>query len=317
VAISGYTATGDGGGPARANLTFPSGFTPQYALAFGVESDGFTPPAELVKLVNDGTFTVISTPSLNTSGTDTFSVAITPAELGLTGSSFGFNFIGTLISNTGYRANEAIGINFPAGYGNVAWGEYADTSAPLLFATGSFAVSFGAFNGVLKGESTDLTWSTKNEVNTKEFNVQKSTDGVTWNTIGTVSSKNSADGAEYGFVDNNVTASKNFYRLQIINDDGTFTYTSVIIINKNGGHSVIVLGNPVTNTINLNISDEGAENYQLSLFSSDGKLIATQPFNQTGGTSRVAMNVPSGATGVLVLKVTNGTNTDVFRVLAQ
>ncbi len=295
-------------------MIFPTGFAPQYALAFG--SNAQNPAAILVGLASKTTFNYIDSPAV--SNTDTvYSFSITPAQIGLSGPNFSFHFIATLISNTGYRSNEAIGMNFPVGYGNVAWSRYADTSVSLLFSSSAFPVSFGDFNGVLKGESTDLTWTTKNEINTKEFNVQKSIDGVTWTTIGTVDSRNSADGADYGFVDNNVTSTKNFYRLQVINDDGTFTYTSVIIINKNGGHSVILLGNPVTNVINLNISDDGAETYQLSLFTSDGKLLGTQQFDQTGGTSKVTMNVPSIATGVLLLRVTNGTDTDVFRVLAQ
>jgi len=297
-------------------LTFPSGFAPKYALAFASNSS----QGAVLDSLNVGTYSTITSPSLTNNGSvnsATYEVSVTPQELGWN-TNVPLRFIGTYISNTGYRSNEAFGINFPAGTGNLAWNDFTDTSAALVFDAAGLAVDFGTFNGILKGNTAELTWNTRSEADTRDFNVQKSVDGSNWNTIGSVNAKNSISGSAYSYVDNDVTATTNYYRLQIMNKDGSFAYTSMIIIHKNVSHAITILGNPSTGgAINMNITDDGTYVYQLSLYSPDGKLIAAQTFNQAGGTSSVRVNVPNGTRGLCLLKVSNGTTAQTFKVLVQ
>ncbi len=296
-------------------LTFPTGFKAQYALAFAPNNS----QGAVLDSLNTGPYSTITSPTLSNNGiTDstTYSVSITPQQIGLDPTNFTFNFIGTYVSNSGYRSAEAFGINIPQN-SDIAWNNYTDTSAALVFTFGTEAVNFGAFNGVAKNNIVDLNWSTKSESDLSQFQVLKSTDAASWNMIGTVAAKNIITGAQYSFVDNNATANKNYYRLKMVNKDGSFTYSGVLLVNKNGVHNISILGNPVTSNINLNISDDNASAYNLSLYSSDGKILNTQVFNHPGGTSKVTMNVPSSAKGICLLKVTNGTTTQTFRVLVQ
>lgn len=103
-AISGFN-----GGVSRSELTFAPGFTPDYAIALGPDNEGF---GGLWQLVNGGSHTFIGTANLtplntNTAPLYTFSVPV--SQFGLTpNSGQTFGLLGTYVSNTGFRSDEAI-----------------------------------------------------------------------------------------------------------------------------------------------------------------------------------------------------------------
>ena len=104
-AISGYNAgdSSNGGSPTRALALFPSSFGADYAVAFdGSNVNAFS----LGGTSTAGTINFIANAPQNT--TPPYAITLSLASLGLTTSSK-FNFVGTLISSTAYRSNEAIG----------------------------------------------------------------------------------------------------------------------------------------------------------------------------------------------------------------
>jgi MYXO-CTERM domain-containing protein len=126
-AISGYTATGNGGGPGQSVLTFESGFAPNYAIALqpsdGVDFGG------LWSMANGGANSLpyIDSVNLSPTGTDaqgayTFSFPL--AEIGLTAGQ-SFEIFGTYVSDTGYRSSETIAGNDT---GTQGWSPYTQTS---------------------------------------------------------------------------------------------------------------------------------------------------------------------------------------------
>ncbi len=307
-------------GTNRSDLTFPTGFKPQYGLGISASSSGDNPTTLLTKLANGGAFTTIASPTLTDTGSVYYNISITPAQIGLTGTSFSFHFIGTLTSSDAYRSNEAIGINIGgtlAGGANIGYSPYTDTTTSLVFTAGSLAVDFGNFNGVVKNNAVNLVWTTKTESNLSQFQVLKSINGTNWHSMGSVAAKNIATGTQYSFIDNNPVA-KNYYRLKILDKDGKINYSQVLILNKNEQHSITLLGNPVNNSINLNISDDNTAVYHLTLYSSDGKVLASQLYNHPGsGINKVTINLPASAKGICMLKVSSGTTTQTLRVLVQ
>jgi len=77
-----------------------------------------------------------------------------------------------------------------------------------------------------------LQWQTAQEENTREFLVQRSPDGTTFSTIGTVAAAgNSSIILNYSFVDGSPVAGNNYYRLEEVDLDGYTTYTSVRLLN--------------------------------------------------------------------------------------
>lgn len=70
-----------------------------------------------------------------------------------------------------------------------------------------------------------LTWKTADEVDVKHYEVEKSTDGVYFQLAGTV---RASQLFQYHFIDNNLTGQTTYYRLKIVDIDGSFTYSTVL-----------------------------------------------------------------------------------------
>ena len=70
-----------------------------------------------------------------------------------------------------------------------------------------------------------VKWTTASEINSKNFEVQRSIDGRTFVTVGTIAAKGFA--SDYSFVDEKPFTGVNYYRLKQIDNDGKFALSTV------------------------------------------------------------------------------------------
>ena len=298
-------------GTNRAIFNFNAAFRPEYALAF---KPGET-SAKLVLLTEGANFTLISSPTLsnNTNNAASYTVTINATDIGLTGT-VGFKFFATLISTTAYRSDEAIGdpmTGFTQG-----WNPYTSAVAPLVYAE-TLPIIVGNFNGYLKNSIAILNWNTKTEINSKNFEVQKSSNGNTWNTIATIAAANAVNGAAYSYSDISATNANNYYRLKLVDLDGSYSLSEVINVRKEAKAIIGIMGNPVKGKINLTITNETSGNYQITLYNNNGVVLNTQAYKHIGGTGNASINIPAGASGLLLVTVNDGTNNQVLKVMVQ
>ncbi|MCE7043152.1 SdrD B-like domain-containing protein, partial [Dyadobacter sp. CY312] len=83
---------------------------------------------------------------------------------------------------------------------------------------------------VQKGENVSalLHWTTTEEVNSDSFEIQRSADAKSWNAIGQVKAKENNVGlVNYRFDDMQPNLGANYYRLKMIDLDGSFAYSSI------------------------------------------------------------------------------------------
>lgn len=119
-----------------------------------------------------------------------------------------------------------------------------------------------------------LKWRTANEINTSYFEVQKSTDGFTYSAQGKVIAKNNLSVNNYSFVDNlskiNSTSTI-FYRLKMVDLDGTYTYSATRSIDLRNEFASIIFPNPTKNYATLLFNAAGA--YMITVSDNSGKII--------------------------------------------
>ena len=308
-AISGYD------GPSkRAAFHFIGdfSFTPEYAFAFQPGSNG---SATLVVL-GESEHTEIFAPvvsNINTVSASQYATLIPPSILGLT-TNVSFKFMATYISNTGYRAEEAIGdpmTGFVQG-----WNSYTSTTPALQFSATLPAV-FGQFTATHKGKHAELRWETKTEINTQQFDILKSNNGVSWSQAGTVPAKNSTNGAVYQFTDYNIADAVTYYQVKLTDMDGSNSYSAVIILKKDGLTGLTLLGNPARGSINLNISNTAAANYRFTLYAMDGRKVIAQEYKHAGGSGRVSISLTGVPKGNYVLQVAGDAGNASIRVMVD
>ncbi len=103
-------------------------------------------------------------------------------------------------------------------------GGQTDTALPVELIT---------FEGAEEKGTIALYWATASEINNDYFEVQRSRDGVTFETIGTVSGHGTTNKIkEYQFSDTNPGLGDNFYRLKQVDFDGAFEYHETILVSN-------------------------------------------------------------------------------------
>ena len=115
-------------------------------------------------------------------------------------------------------------------------------------ATGSFtiincplSVNLLDFKARVFEDAVALNWKTSNEKDFSHFEIQK---GLTLKEFATIGSVVSNNGSFYNFSDKNPASDNNYYRLKMINNDGSFDYSKVISINYEKSKNFISIENP-------------------------------------------------------------------------
>lgn len=153
-----------------------------------------------------------------------------------------------------------------------------------------------------------LQWSTASEQNTKDFVIQHSSNGTSWNDIGrVVAAGNSNTENNYRFVDAQPLAGLNYYRIRQEDIDARYSYSKVVAVRFNGSKSSFtVRSNPTSNGIvQLGINSA----IVLNVYTSAGRLIKTQRLQE--GTATIDLR--GYAKGMYLLQAGN----DVKKVLLQ
>lgn len=119
-----------------------------------------------------------------------------------------------------------------------------------------------------------LTWQTSEEEKSAYFNVQRSTDGVRWQMIGTVD----ATGTSYQFTDKQPLAGMNYYRLQLNEVEGENQYSSIATADYQTGQTLICYATGV-GTMEARLQNGSGERY--SLLDMNGRVV-TQSTLQGG-----------------------------------
>jgi len=112
-------------------------------------------------------------------------------------------------------------------------------------------VTLEYFRGKLLGNILGLTWKAAYEVNFDKYEVQRSVNGTYYNTIATVKGTNTA----YTFEDNidKYRGSRVFYRLKMIDKDGTIKYSDVFTIHLPLNTRFSVSPNPVVTNMQVQL----------------------------------------------------------------
>jgi hypothetical protein len=124
----------------------------------------------------------------------------------------------------------------------VAW-LYDETTKSVLNSATKFdpivvPLELTAWRGVVQDTKNHLEWATASEINADCFDIQRSTDSKNFEIIGRVKAAgNSASPLTYIFDDEKAIQNLHYYRLKMLDLDGSFTVSSVITLagkNKNG-----------------------------------------------------------------------------------
>lgn len=170
-------------------------------------------------------------------------------------------------------------------------------------------VQLQGFNAVAKRGQVILTWVTFTEVHNAFFTIERSTDGVEFETLEQIQGAgNSAFSIEYQAVDTKPIVGLSYYRLKQTDVDGRMEYFDVIPVRFQHSKLEILQVAFSKNKMSIEVYDPSGNGYRVQLLNSSGQLVAQ-------GVS-AELPLPT-AHGLYILRVSNGADTVVQKIVVS
>ncbi len=178
---------------------------------------------------------------------------------------------------------------------------FSITSAPL-------PVSLVSLNAYQKNSNIIVEWNVANEVNLNRYEVEKADDGSNFTKVGTLAANNQS---KYAWIDVNAKTGSNYYRLKMIDNDGTTKYSAVVSVKIDSEiNTFTILNNPVIgNQLSVQFGGANKGTYYIKIYSQIGQLIFSKSINHIGGSATYNVGINNVAKGIYQVSIINATNT--------
>ncbi|MBS1742856.1 MAG: Ig-like domain-containing protein [Bacteroidetes bacterium] len=154
-------------------------------------------------------------------------------------------------------------------------------------------VTFTSIKANKNDKKVDVEWKTENEINVKQYEVQKSATGSEFTTFAIAEAKgNNGNNASYLAKDESPVTGYNYYRVRSVDNDGKVQYSTIAKVLFDVPKSdIAIYPNPITNGIvNLQLINMAAGEYGIRLYNKAGQVIMTKQVSHTEGTGTVKLN---------------------------
>jgi lysophospholipase L1-like esterase len=163
------------------------------------------------------------------------------------------------------------------------------------------------FKGFPGDKSILLQWRTGDEDDPTAFDIQRSADGVSFESIGSLTGKGKGQGANYSFNDMQPLSGRNMYRLAITSGAEQL-YSSIVSIATSPDEGSGWIGRifpPNGNLLNIELNIPANQSVELTLYTAGGTLVAKNIPGPLSPGAIVPMPLPSLAAGLYFVTVTS------------
>ena len=180
----------------------------------------------------------------------------------------------TIFSLPDMTSDYTIDITFPEKNGTIETYSYDFNAADIVDNTltltsvngtdGSSCDSFSvlpvdllSFNASIEERGVRLDWSTASEINNDRFVIERSADGVDFQSIGEILGNGTTnERIDYFFFDDSPVQGANYYRLVQFDYDGANEHSETVVAFFDTSNNFIVYPNPVVDRINLFLGNQ-------------------------------------------------------------
>ncbi|PZR26332.1 MAG: hypothetical protein DI535_14520 [Citrobacter freundii] len=135
-----------------------------------------------------------------------------------------------------------------------------------------------------------LTWETYDQDAAIAYDIERSTDGVSFTRIASVPPNNSL---KYEWKDENPGTGTLLYRVKEVRVNGAFNYSNTAFIRLNGSAGLMIYPNPVKdNTIKIQLTNAERGKCTVQLFNATGQIVHNAVFNYPGGVFQQSLILP-------------------------
>lgn len=165
------------------------------------------------------------------------------------------------------------------------------------------------FDVAAKNCVAEISWESAMEADFAYYQIEKSTDGISFNVLDKINGKGAH--LRYSYSDKNLGEGKSYYRLKMVDKNGTFNYSNVKTITTANCNAISIESTVVRNSVTLHLSNVSGD---IKIIDLNGKVVSTKTVNQ----SKEVVSITQLPAGSYILNVVDGKRT-VFtsRIIKQ
>lgn len=193
------------------------------------------------------------------------------------------------------------------------------TSGPLPtgcnYASIALPIRLLSFEVSNEGNSNQLNWSSTKETTGDKFIIERSQDGVSFAYFAEVPARNTDVENAYQYVDAKPLSDVNYYRLLMVNIDGSREYSKVLSarLQHTEDANFRLYPNPFTNEISLEVLSDIGNQPKVKITDITGREVARYNMEQ----SSLNISLPQLSTGVYYIEYRDSKRSKVWKVLKQ
>lgn len=170
-----------------------------------------------------------------------------------------------------------------------------------------------SFTASAQNNNALLNWKTTQEVDVNAFVVERSSDAASFSAIASVAAKGLYNGTNtYNFTDSSFRGNTTWYRLKMINSNGSYTYSAVKSVSSgnNATSSVSVFPNPATDYVIIKMNNAKAGQYHYTVSSISGQAINAASIQLNNGFNQIQIDLTkTSVKGAIIIHIYNSQNT--------
>jgi hypothetical protein len=165
------------------------------------------------------------------------------------------------------------------------------------------------FRGISRNGKLQLSWAIANNQSVLHFEVERSSDGISFASIGKLFSSSAEGPVSYTFPGNTdyIQTSRAYYRVKMISTTGTAQYSSTIIVTEDGidHDELLIFPNPARDIVQVKVMAAIARRMKMDIYDLSGKLMHTSTMTLQRGTNLVTLDYLAARSSGVYLAVVN------------
>ncbi|UEG48879.1 DUF11 domain-containing protein [Ferruginibacter lapsinanis] len=192
----------------------------------------------------------------------------------------------------------------------------SDVDAGMYTIASILPVKFVNLDGVNKSSEVQLKWVAITDQGFKHFEIEYSTDGISYTKIATVSGVSTPNEKNsYSFVHTSPSAGTNYYRLKSVDINGAFIYSNSIAVRVGVTIGIVnAYPNPFTDRIDINFQSQLANSISIRMVDISGRAIRSMTGKVNSGNNHLVVgNLSNLPPGTYVLEIIDLTDNAAYR----
>jgi hypothetical protein len=189
----------------------------------------------------------------------------------------------------------------------------------IVVTPGILPVELREFKATKGNGNVQTQWITSSEVNTSHYFVQRSSEGRVFNNVGRVTANNILTGEnQYRFMDATPAPGNNYYRLAMVDNDGTTTYSRTVLVQFGTRQPLAIAQTKLQgNVLNFSLASTQQQPTNLLVLDASGRTMVSKSLQVQNGLNQYSVNLPAVSKGIYYMKLITGDESLVKPIMSE